>query len=143
MPESNPISYTLPSPITLPTETGHGNITIENAIRWEAPYLNRACKPNSLENSNIEKLWALNQQLSTILLVLVIAVPYVRFIAPMTFCVLSMLATSKKKCKNFHQPALLWPILPWSFLALFLAVGFSCNRASHLRLPALFCTNVA
>jgi hypothetical protein len=55
---------------------------------------NRACKPDSLENSNIEKLWVLNQQLSKILLVLVVAVPYVWFTTPMTFSVLSTLINS-------------------------------------------------
>jgi hypothetical protein len=39
----------------------------------------------------MEKLWALNQQLGKILLVLVEPVPFVWFIAPMTFCVLSTL----------------------------------------------------
>ena len=61
---------------------------------WEAPQPNKAYKPNSLENSNIKKLWALNQQLSKILLVVVVIVPYIQFIAPMMFCVLSTLINS-------------------------------------------------
>jgi hypothetical protein len=63
-------------------------------IRWDTPQPNRTCKPDSLENSNIEKLSALNQQLCKIPLVLVVAVPYVRFTAPIIFCVLSMLINS-------------------------------------------------
>jgi hypothetical protein len=54
-------------------------------VRWDPLQPKRACKPNSLENSNIEKLWALNQQLSKILLVLVVVVPYAWFTTPMTF----------------------------------------------------------
>jgi hypothetical protein len=41
------------------------------------PTPQQACKPNNIVNSNIEKLWALNQQLSKILVVLVVVVPYV------------------------------------------------------------------
>jgi hypothetical protein len=63
-------------------------------VRWDTLQLNRACKLDSLENSNIEKLSALNQQLGKILLVLVIAVLYVWFTASMTFYVLSMLINS-------------------------------------------------
>jgi hypothetical protein len=63
-------------------------------LRWISPFPSRACKPSSLENSNIEKLWAMNEQLSKILLVLVVVVSYVRFTTPMTFCVLSMLINS-------------------------------------------------
>jgi hypothetical protein len=44
--------------------------------------LNMACKPDSAEKSHIEKLPTLNQQLSKILLVLVVAIPYVQFKAP-------------------------------------------------------------
>ena len=31
-------------------------------LRWDILQLNRACKPNSLENSNVEKLLVSNQQ---------------------------------------------------------------------------------
>jgi hypothetical protein len=68
--------------------------TSETFVRWEAPYPNIACKPNNLENSNIEQLWALNQPFSKISVVLVVAISCVWFRASMTFCVLSML-TSK------------------------------------------------
>jgi hypothetical protein len=61
-------------------------------IRWDILQPNRGCLLESLENSNIEELLGLNQQQGKILLVLVVALSYdVRFIAPMTFCVLSML----------------------------------------------------
>jgi archaellum biogenesis protein FlaJ (TadC family) len=56
---------------------------------------------NSLENSKIEKLWALNQQLGKILVVLVVTVPYVRFIAPMAFYVLSTLTPKALHWPNF------------------------------------------
>ena len=63
-------------------------------MKWKALFLSRACKLNSLENSNIEKLWALNQQLNKILLVVDVAVSYAQFIIPMIFCVLSILINS-------------------------------------------------
>jgi hypothetical protein len=63
-------------------------------IRWDTQQPNRGCKPDILENSNIEKLSALNQQQDKIPVVLVVAVPYVWFTAPMIFCVLSMLKNS-------------------------------------------------
>jgi hypothetical protein len=46
-----------------------------------------ACKPNYLGNSNIGKLWTLDQKLSKILVVLVVAISYVWFTSPMTFFV--------------------------------------------------------
>jgi hypothetical protein len=89
------------------------------ALRWDTPQPNSRCEPDSLDNSNIEKLSALNQQQSKIPLVLVVAVPYVRFTTPMTFCVLStLIKTSKNNYKNFSQSALPWPILPWWSLVL-------------------------
>jgi hypothetical protein len=62
---------------------------VMQVLRWDTLQPNRACKPDSLENSNIEKLSALNQQLSKIPLVLVSAISYVQFTTPMTFFVLS------------------------------------------------------
>jgi hypothetical protein len=47
-----------------------------------------------LENSKIEKLSIVNQQVGKILLLLDVACPYARFTRPMTFCVLSMLLNS-------------------------------------------------
>jgi hypothetical protein len=59
--------------------------------------LDRASSLNSLENSNIECLWALNQRLTKILVVLVVAVPYVWFTTPMTFCVLFTLINTVRE----------------------------------------------
>jgi hypothetical protein len=53
-----------------------------------------AIKPNNLENSSIEQLWALNQQFNNIFVILVVALPYVWFPTSMTFCVLSSLINS-------------------------------------------------
>jgi hypothetical protein len=64
------------------------------SVRWDTLQPNRDYLSDSLENSNIEKLSALNQQLGKILLVLVVGIPYVWFIASMTFCVLSTLINS-------------------------------------------------
>jgi hypothetical protein len=44
-----------------------------NTIRWDPPFPSRACKPSSLENSKIEKMLALNQQVDKILLDLNVA----------------------------------------------------------------------
>jgi hypothetical protein len=63
-------------------------------LRWDPPFPSRACKPSSIENSKIEKLSALNQQVGKILLFLDVAWPYAQFIVPMTFCVLSILINS-------------------------------------------------
>jgi hypothetical protein len=54
----------------------------------EAPSPNMVSQLNNLENSNIEQLWAVDQQLSKIL---VVVVSYVWFTTPMAFCVLSTL----------------------------------------------------
>jgi hypothetical protein len=56
-------------------------------LRWNTLQPNTSCKHDNLENSNIEKLSILNQQLGKIL-------PYVWFIAPMTFYVLFTLKNS-------------------------------------------------
>jgi hypothetical protein len=48
-------------------------------LRWNTLQLNKAYKLDNLENSNIKKLLALNQQLGKILLVLVVAKPYMWF----------------------------------------------------------------
>jgi hypothetical protein len=64
------------------------------SLRWHTLQSNRGSILDNLENPNIENLLALNQQLGKILLVLVVAVPYVRFTVPMTFCVLSTLINS-------------------------------------------------
>jgi hypothetical protein len=42
-------------------------------LRWDPPFPSRACKPSSIENSKIEKLSALNQQVGKILLFLDVA----------------------------------------------------------------------
>jgi hypothetical protein len=47
---------------------------LPNTIRWDILQPNRACKLDSLENSNIEKLSTLNQQMGKILLVLVVVI---------------------------------------------------------------------
>jgi hypothetical protein len=39
-------------------------------VRWDPPFPSRACKPSSLENSKIEKLSVLNQQVDKILLLI-------------------------------------------------------------------------
>jgi hypothetical protein len=39
-----------------------------SALRWNTIQPNTACKPDNLENSNIEKLLALNQQLGKIII---------------------------------------------------------------------------
>jgi hypothetical protein len=43
------------------------------ALRWDPPFPSRAYKPSSLEDSKIEKLLALNQQVGKILLDLDVA----------------------------------------------------------------------
>jgi hypothetical protein len=63
-------------------------------IRWEAPHPNRPYSLNNQENSNIEKLWTLNQQLDKILLVPVVAIAYVWFTTPLTFYVSSTIINS-------------------------------------------------
>jgi hypothetical protein len=65
-----------------------------DALRWDTLQPHRACKQDNLENSNMEKISTFNQQLRKILMALVVAISYVWFTAPMTFCVLSTLINS-------------------------------------------------